>query len=273
MQFIINKDIIENEIIPHLSKAKRGYVSKSDLSEIVNSIFFKLKTGTQWHLLPLDSLFTKVVLSYKTVFGKYRQWCKDNSWKNVWHNYIKVNRDKLDLSSADMDGSHTIAKKGGEDVGYQGRKKHKTTNSIFLTDRQGIPLAISTTVSGNHHDLFNIKGVMNELIDNLKSAEIKVDGLFINADSGFDSKDLRVMCIQNSIHANIDINRRNSNDTEIFIDNELYKERYSIERSNAWLDSYRSVVLRYDTTNSSWLNWNYLASLWIAIKKFTKKSR
>ena len=60
------------------------------------------------------------------------------------------------MSHIDMDGSHTIAKKGGEEVGYQVRKKSKTSNLLFLSDNQGIVLAFSEVQSGNHHDLYDI---------------------------------------------------------------------------------------------------------------------
>ena len=43
------------------------------------------------------------------------------------------------------------------------------------------------------------------------------------------------------------------------LDELLYKERYSIERTNAWMDSYRSVLNRFDTTQTSWEGWNYIA--------------
>ncbi|NAW49930.1 hypothetical protein GNY06_00465 [Elizabethkingia argentiflava] len=36
------------------------------------------------------------------------------------------------MSSVQLDGSHTPSRMGGEKLGYQGRKKAKTTNSIFL---------------------------------------------------------------------------------------------------------------------------------------------
>ena len=40
---------------------------------------------------------------------------------------------------------------------YQGRKKRKTTNSLYLIDKQGLPLAISDPEAGKHNDLFNIE--------------------------------------------------------------------------------------------------------------------
>ena len=51
-----------------------------------------------------------------------------------------------------------------------------------------------------------------------------------------------------------------------------YIKRYSIERTNAWMDSFRSLLNRFDTTLSSWIGFNYLAFITIACKKF-KKSR
>jgi len=44
----------------------------------------------------------------------------------------------------------------------------------------------------------------------------------------------------------------------VLFDELLYKERYSIERTNVWMDSYRSVLNRFDTTQTSWEGWNYI---------------
>ena len=154
MYKVLDKDTIILEILPYLSIAKRGFICKADIVEVINCILYKLKTGIQWHQLPVTALFSDVVLSYKTVFYHFRKWSKNGEWKSVWINLLSKYRDKLDLSSVDLDGSHTRTTKGGESVGYQGRKKSNTTNALYLTDRRGIPLAISEPVSGEHHDLY-----------------------------------------------------------------------------------------------------------------------
>jgi transposase len=69
MYYVLSKDIIESEIICHLPVRKRGFKSQAPTSEIINCILYKLKTGIQWHLLPVESLFSTHVLHYKTVFG------------------------------------------------------------------------------------------------------------------------------------------------------------------------------------------------------------
>ena len=41
MYEVLNKDAMKYEILPHLSVEKRGYVSKSDPTEVIQSILYK----------------------------------------------------------------------------------------------------------------------------------------------------------------------------------------------------------------------------------------
>ena len=44
MYEVLDKDTTKFEILPHLSVAKHVYVTKSDLSEVIRCIPYKLKT-------------------------------------------------------------------------------------------------------------------------------------------------------------------------------------------------------------------------------------
>ena len=176
--------MIEEEIIPHLPKRKRGLKPKVPLYELINSILCKLKTGIQWKFLPVKQLFSGYIPSYKTIFGHYQKWGKEGVWRTCWIAILKKNKSNIDLSSCDFDGSQTPAKKGGEQVDYQKRKRAKTTNSLYLSDRQGLLLAMSNPISGNHHDLFDIEIHFEEVTSILDEAKISIEGLFMNFDSG-----------------------------------------------------------------------------------------
>lgn len=76
MYKVLDKDTIISEILPHLSIAKRGFVCKASIVEVVNCILYKLKTGIQWRLLPVTALFSDVVLSCKTVFYHFENGAK-----------------------------------------------------------------------------------------------------------------------------------------------------------------------------------------------------
>jgi hypothetical protein len=65
-------------------------------------------------------------LSWWAIYHQFRKWSKDGSLENVFKASLFTIQEDLDLSEVNLDGSHTIAKKGGESVVYQGRKKAKT---------------------------------------------------------------------------------------------------------------------------------------------------
>ena len=77
--------------------------------------------------------------------------------QRVWEQSIQTIQDDLDLSQLNLDGSHAIAKKGGESVAYQHRKRAKTSNILPITDAQGYVIASTGIVAGNHHDAFDLK--------------------------------------------------------------------------------------------------------------------
>ena len=112
----------------------------------------------------------------------------------------------IDLSSADLDGSHTVARRGGEEVGGAAHKAAQTTNAIFIADRQGIPVAMSEPKSGKHHDVHEIAKSLDHIFGMMEKAGIPIDGLSLNADAGFDCHDFRRKCDSAGIIANVEFN-------------------------------------------------------------------
>jgi len=76
---------------------------------------------------------------------------------------LRLHRRLLDLSGVQLDGSHMLAKNGGEPVGYQDCKAARTTNALFLADNQGQPLALAAPQARQHHDTFQLADVLAEL--------------------------------------------------------------------------------------------------------------
>lgn len=275
MQYaVLDIKTIEEKIVPFLPTAKRGYTTQATIPEIVNAILYKLKTGCQWDQLPVYHLFSTKVLKHGAVFHHYRKWCKGGHWKEVFINLIADNKEHIDLSISHTDGSHTPCTRGGELAAFQDRKKRMTTNSIYFTDNQGLPLAMSLPKKGNHNDLHEIEKSMSEIFNVLDSATINTDGLFNNADGGFDSASYRKVCEGRGMITNIAENPKyNHEDVTTCFDAEMYKHRFKIERTNAWMDSYRNVLMCHDKTASSWIGWNYLAFMVIFLKKIHKSQK
>lgn len=97
----------------------------------------------------------KKEISWQAVYYHFQKWSADGSLQRVWEQSIQTTRSDLDLSHLNLDGSHAIAKKGGESVAYQHRKRAKTSNILPITDAHGYVVASTGIVAGNHHDAFD----------------------------------------------------------------------------------------------------------------------
>ena len=159
----LNQRQFEQHVSPHLSKAKRGFVCLIPLYKVFNYILYFLHTGCQWDRLPIepdpDNPQQKEI-SPDAVAYHFRKWSRDGSLEKVWKESIPAIEEELDLSELNLDGSHTIAKKGGESVAYQSRKKAKTCNILAST---GI-------LAGNHNDAFNLKGHLQTAFKDIKGS-------------------------------------------------------------------------------------------------------
>ena len=264
----LSKKIITKNLLPYLTQTKLGRKPKVPLWRIVKMIIYRLKSGCQWRELPVAAFCSRILINWNSVYYHFHKWSKDGSWKQMWIKLLSIEKSKLDMSSVQLDGSHTTAKRGGQAVAYQKRKKSKTTNALFLTDKQGIPLAMSEPIDGNHNDLFNIDFFFTQMIDDLEKSQIQINGLFLNADAGFDSEGFRKVCLSKGIIANIDFNKRNSRNTDNqpLLDDLLYKERFSVERTNAWIDAFKALLVRFETKAHTWTSLHYLAFSLILIR-------
>lgn len=126
------------------------------------------------------------------------------------------------------------------------------------------------------HDLFEIEKLFEELCVLLESAQVNLKGLFLNADSGFDSQNLRVLCANREIEANIALNPRSTHEQQIawtYFDEELYKRRPVIEHANAWLDSFKTLLVRYETNVENWLSFHWLAFVVLFLRRINRNKK
>ena len=267
-----------------LTIGQRGFETTVPLTEIVECIFHRLKTGCQWRELPTKQFFSHKTLHWNSVFYYYNKWSKADCRKRIWINILRQNFRHLDLSSVEFDGSHTPAKNGGDAVGYQGRKAAKTTNALFMSDSQGVMLAMSTPQEGQHHDLFEIQPLFEEICTLLKEAGINLQDLFLNADPGFDSAGFRQACASEDIIANVKPNPRigpgkweeayQSGD-HVF-DEELYRDGSVIEPlrrtdTNAWIDGFKALLVRFKFSVRNWMSLHFMAFSVIFLRKIECK--
>lgn len=269
---VLSEVSINKWIVPHLSVGKRGPQVHVSAGKVVGAILYKLKTGCQWRLLPVKELLGERGLGWQGVYYHFRRWVQDGSLRRVWVELLRQKRRLLSLCSVQLDGSQTLCKNGGECIGFQARKAARTCSSLFLCDDTGLPLACSCPVAGNHHDLFDIEQVFAELLELLEEAGLETEGLFLNADAGFDSQEFRRLCSELKIEANIAFNPRNGTHAEqyVYFDERLYKRRNVVEQACAWIDSFKALLVRFETKASSWVALHFLAFTVLFIRKINR---
>jgi transposase len=229
-----------------------------------------MKTGCQWRFLFVDIESVKPPFSWNTVYYFYRSWCKAGVFEQMFKAFLSIQAEKLDLEKLNLDGTHSLVKRNAESSAYQHRKRAKTSNMLIMTDGRGIPIATGGVLSGNHNDLFNIVPQFSKMVDHLEECSISVVNSIQNADKGFDCKALRRAIQRRSMIPNIIENTRSrkrpKRGRKRYFNPKVYKTRFVNERAFAWIDSFRTLLLRFDTLDNSWQNWHYLAFALILLK-------
>ena len=266
----LQKELIENCVLCFIPKNKRGFSSRFEMTDIFKCIVHKLKTGCQWSFLFIDIEGCKPSFSWQTVYYYYRRWSQEGVFKQMFETYLEIQKDKLDTEKLNLDGTHSLVKRSAQSTAYQHRKRGRTSNILIMTDGNGIPITHGGIISGNHNDLFQIVPQYAQMIRSLKKCGISIENSIQNADKGFDSKKLRRAIHRRKMFANIVENKRNrqtkKRGKKRFFNQDIYDQRFVNERAFAWLDSFRTLLIRFDSLDSSWLNWHYLAFALILLK-------
>jgi len=101
----------------------------------------------------------------------------------------------------------------------------------------------------------------------LNDAQIEHKGLFLNADSVFNSKKCRDIP-EKKMTSNIKENPLDGDaKQERYFDPALYKRRFKIEKADAWLDSFKALLVRFEKTNKTWMSLHYLTFSILLLRK------
>jgi putative transposase len=131
-----------NYIEPHMPVPRdRGRPRTHSPREILNAIFFVLKSGCQWRLLPHD------FPPWPTVYYYFRKWCIEGIWERMNRAIRERLRVRLGRSfqpSAAIVDSQSIKTTGvgGEERGYDGGKKIRGRKRHILVDTEGFVLKV-----------------------------------------------------------------------------------------------------------------------------------
>lgn len=132
-----------------------------------------------------------------------------------------------------------------------------------MVDGNGYILATTDIVAGNHNDAYQLTETLKKLFTDLKRTGVSYKGAFFNADSSFDTRAARKVLWNAGVIPNIDENKRGrktpKRGRKRHFNREVYKRRFAIERTFAWIDKFRTLLIRFERKGSYFLGFNYLA--------------
>jgi len=118
----------------------------------------------------------------------------------------------------------------------------------------------------NEHDTELFPHSFDALIDIAHLLDLDVKGSHITLDPGFDSMRNKWLIDFHGLVSVIKPNRRQTRQDLLNAKldrfeevKRIYKERYKIERTFAWQDNYRKLVIRYEKLQCTFLGFRYLA--------------
>ena len=209
-----------------------------DYRKILTGILFVLKTGLNWNDLPAE-------LGWgcgKTCKAYLKAWQEAGVWDELHTILLQElqDADLIDWSYGAVDSTTARALGGGDDTGPNPTDRSRLgTKHHVLCDAQGIPLVVTIT-GANTADVTQLLPLVDSLPDlSADDADEPVQPARLYADRAYDSEPHREELRDRDIEPKI-AKRRTEHGSGLGV------YRWVVERTNAWLHSFRKLRLRTD---------------------------
>lgn len=262
-------------ILPHLSMPKRGPKCKLGYHRVFNLILRVLYTGMQWKCLPVPAdRDGKPEIHYTTVYKVFAKWADDGSLEHAFIASVGhlANHHQLDLSILHGDGTNTVAKKGGDGIGYSGYKHQKGEKVIAIIDNNGYVLAPLPVAPVNEADTVLLPEGLKALKRVAKLTGLDLDKAYLNLDGGFDSKPNRKVIFNAGLIPNIKENPRNrkapKRGRKRLFNKAIHALRDRVERTFAWEDKFKRLLLRFEHIQRRHYGMKLMAYTMINVRRF-----
>lgn len=216
-------DIQWNTIVQFLDNTRKR---KYSLYEIWNAIFYLLKTGCQWRMLP------KEYPKWELVYYYYQKWRDDGTIEEI-HEVLRNNTRKdagkeESPSLAIIDSQSSKTTRRGSDVrGIDGGKNVKGRKRHIVVDSMGLLLAVVVHAANTHDSKAAYK-----VIEELKYRFPRLAKII--ADAGYRGE--LADKVKQSLGWILEVVMRK--DSKKF---EVLPKRWIVERTFSWFESYRRL--------------------------------
>ena len=216
---------------PHRAGRPRVYPERL----VLDSVFFVLRTGCQWRMVPHD------LVPWSTAYRWYRTWTADGTWDAVHDRLrdqvrIAAGRDPAP-SAAVLDAQSIKSSEGGADRGFDAGKKTTGRKRHLVVDTLGLLLVVMVTAA-SVQDRAGGRAILERLAARFPSVAL------LWADGGYANKvDTSLLTwAKDKLHLLIEIVKR-SDDVKGF---QVLPRRWVVERTFGWLVRNRRLARDYE---------------------------
>jgi transposase len=129
-----------------------------------------------------------------------------------------------------------------------------------------------TVAPVNEVDMTLLGACLKDFKKVVKEVGLDITGTILNLDAGFDTKDNRKIVWRCGMKPNIKENPRNrqypKKGRKRFFDSEIYKLRFTVERSFAWEDKFKRLLIRFEHIHHRFLCFKLIAFTLINLRAF-----
>ena len=262
-------------ILSHLSMPKRGPKCKLGYHRLFNLILWVLYTGMQWKGLPVPKDHHGTAeIHYTTVYKVFARWSDDGSLEQAFIASVGhlSEHNQLDLSVLHGDGTNTVAKKGGDGMGYSGHKHQKGEKVLAIIENNGYVLAPLPVAPVNEADTVLLPEGLKALKRVAKLTGLGLKGSYLNLDGGFDSTSNRKAIFNAGMIPNIKENPRNrqrpKRGRKRWFNQAIHALRDRVERTFAWEDKFKRLLLRFEYHQRRHYGMKLMAYTLINLRRF-----
>ena len=159
--------------------------------------------------------------------------------------------ERLDITVIHGDGTTTAAKKGGDNIGFNGHKKIKGDKVVAFCDRNCNVIAPFVSAPGNRNESPLLRKTLPEVMRIARAIGLDLQGSIVSLDGVYDCRANRKAIFNRGMIPNINPNVRGRKQPKRgrkpLFDPAIFEERFcTIERVFAWEDKFRRLLLRFD---------------------------